>query len=153
MGWRRGRTATYWPKVLLTIAALLSHSWLRCSTVGHRGPQALSIDLVLTPRASYLQMRLELNWKWPTSNWPSSNWLPKPSVAHGYIILWHPPASCGRTHQHRFQSHPQVKVIFWHPRPDAPASPFYCLFTQVHLLIDGSVEGQYATYTVTYQSI
>ena len=25
VSWRRGRTATYWPKVLLTIAALLSH--------------------------------------------------------------------------------------------------------------------------------
>ena len=29
--------------------------------------------------------------------------------------------------------------------PDAPVSPFFCLFTQVHLLIVGSVEGQYVT--------
>ena len=75
------------------------------------------------------------------------NWTDKPklSVVPGYVIVWRPPASCGRTHLHRIQTRPQVKVIFRHPRPDAPASPFVCLFTQVHLLIDGSVEGQYAT--------
>ena len=74
---------------------------------------------------------------------------PKPSVAPGYIIVWHPPASCGRTHLQRIQLRPQVKVIFRHPRPDAPASPFFCLFTQAHLLIDGSVEGQYVTEWVS----
>ena len=29
----------YWPKILLTIAAFLSHLVLGCSTVGHLGPQ------------------------------------------------------------------------------------------------------------------
>ena len=49
------------------------------------------------------------NWNC-NSNWTDSNWLPprtptelKPSVAPGYIIVWHPPASCGRTHLHRIQ--------------------------------------------------
>ena len=58
MSWRRRQIATYWPKVLLsTIAALLSHlGWAAQQWV------AFCLDLVLTPRASYLQLRLELNW-------------------------------------------------------------------------------------------
>ena len=74
-------------------------SWLGCSTVGHWGPK---------PSV----------WSWfslrgnPISNCNSnsnSKWL-KPSVAPGYIIVWRPPASCGRTHLHRIQPRPQVKV-------------------------------------------
>ena len=53
----------------------------------------------------------------------------------------------GRTHLHRIQPRPQVKVILRYLRPDAPVSLFFRLFTQVHLLIDGSVEGQYVTYS------
>ena len=52
------------------------------------------------------------------------NWL-KPSLAPGYIIVWHPPASSVRTHLHPFQPHPQVKVLIRHPRPDAPFSSPY----------------------------
>ena len=71
-------------------------------------------------------------WNWFSrrhliSSWncnSNSNW-PKPSVAPGYIIVWHPPASCGRTHLHRIQPRPQVKVIFRHPRLDAPFSSAY----------------------------
>ena len=48
-------------------------------------------------------------------------------------------------HLHRIQSRPQVKVIIRSLRPDAPVSPPFRLFTQVHLLIDGSVESQYVT--------
>ena len=36
----------------------------------------------------------------PTRTDCNSNW-PKSSVAPGYIIVWHPPASCGRTHLQR----------------------------------------------------
>ena len=66
-------------QVLLTIAALLSHFGRGCSTVGHWGPQALSLQAdshagILSPTRS------------------NSNWL-KPSVAPGYIFVWHPPAS------------------------------------------------------------
>ena len=90
---------------------------------------------ILSP--NWLQLQLELNWN---SNWP------KPSVAPGYIIVLRSPASCGHTHLHRIQPRPQVKVIFRYLRPDSPVSLFSCLFTQVHLLIDVSVEGQYVTY-------
>ena len=66
--------------------------------------QALCLELVLTP-ATYLQLELQLELELPTA----SNWL-KPSVAPGYIIVWHPPASCGHTHLHRIQPRPQIKV-------------------------------------------
>ena len=91
--WRRGQTATYWPKVLLTIAELFFASWLGCSTVGHGGPK---------PSV----------WSWYSLRWhPISNSL-KPSVSRLYFCL---------------------------------PSTWFRLFTQVHLLIDGSVEGQYVT--------
>ena len=62
--------------------------WLGCSTVGHWGPQALSLQAdshagILSPTDS------NCNWNF--------NWL-KPSVAPGYIIVSYPPVSCGRTH-------------------------------------------------------
>ena len=76
--------------------------------------QALCLKLVLTP-ASYIQLELQLQLQLQLE----LNWL-KPSVAPGYIIVWHPPASCGRTHLHRIQPRPQVKVIFRYLRPDAP---------------------------------
>ena len=109
--------------------------WLGCSTMGHWGPQALSLKAdshagILSPTDS------NCNWN---SNWP------KPSVAPGYIIVSRPPVSCGRMHLHRIQPRPQVKVIFWYLRPDAPVLLFFRLFTQVHLLIDGSVASQYVT--------
>ena len=136
VSWRRRQTVTCWPKVLLaTIAALLPH-------LGSLRAQALCLELVPTLQASYLQLRLELN-----SNCNChSNSLPwtdslKLSVAPGYIIVWHPPASFGRTHLHRIQPRPQVNVIFRYLRP--VVSPPFRLFTQVHPLIDGS--GQYVT--------
>ena len=90
VSWRQGQTVTYWPKVLLTIAALLPDLGWGCSTVSYWGLQALSLQVdshagILSPTDS------NSNWNWP-----------KPSV-------------------------------------------FLRLFTQVHLLIDGSVKGQYVT--------
>ena len=63
VSWRRGHTATYWPKGILTIAALLPHLGWSCSTVGLRGPQALSLQAnshagILSPK--WLQLQLEL---------------------------------------------------------------------------------------------
>ena len=83
VSWRRGQTATYWPKVILTIAALNSHLGWGCSTVGHWGPQAL-----------ILQADSHAGTLSPTdSNCNSNcNW-PKPSVAPGYIIVLSPSAS------------------------------------------------------------
>ena len=55
--------------------------WLGCSTVGHWGPK---------PSVwGWLSLRWHPIWNW---NWP------KPSVAPGHIIVWRPPASCGRMH-------------------------------------------------------
>ena len=44
------------------------------------------------------------------------------AVAPGYIIVWRPPVSCGRTHLHRIQPRPQAKVIFRYLWRDAPVS-------------------------------
>ena len=110
--------------------------WLGCSTVGPWGPKALRLPLALNS-ASCPQLT-------PTAT-GTRNDRPKPSVAPGYIIVWHPPAPCGRTHLHRIQPRPQVKVILRYIRPETPVSLFSCLFTQMHLLIDGSFEGQYVT--------
>ena len=79
VSWRRGQTATYWPKVL-TIAAILSHLGWGCSTVGHCGPQTLS--LLADSYASFLS---------PTDSNCNGNW-PKPSEAPGYIIVSRSPA-------------------------------------------------------------
>ena len=78
----------------------------------------------------------------PTSTGTATdmNW-PKPSVTSGYIIVFRAHASCGCMHQ----PGPQVKMIFRYLRPDASVSLFFRLFTQVHLLINGSVEGQYVS--------
>ena len=114
VSWRWGQTATYWPKVLLTIAVPFPHS-AGLLNRGSLRTQALCLELVLTPRASYLQLRLELNCN------SNSNWI-KPSVAPGYIIVWRPPVFCGCTHLHRIQPRPLVKVIFRYLRPNAPVS-------------------------------
>ena len=48
------------------------------------------------------------------SNWncnSNSKWL-KPSVASGYIIVWHLPASCWCTHLHRSWWYSDILVLF-----------------------------------------
>ena len=93
------QTATYWPQVPLTIAALLSHF----AGLLNQGP--LRAANPLSGAGSHcLELQLELQLT-------DSNLL-KPSVATDYIIVWHPPASCGRLH--RIQPCPQVKVIPQH---------------------------------------
>ena len=106
--WVRGeleteQTATYWPPVPLSLAALLS----RCAGLLNRvswRPIALCWVLVLST-ASYLQLT-------------DSNSL-NLSEAPGYIIVWYPPASCGCHICTQFNSS-TVKVIPWYLRPDAP---------------------------------
>ena len=104
---RRGQTATYWPQVLLTIAAPLSHSGWAAQPWVIEGPKPSAAGSqfgILSPTGS-------------NSNW---NWL-KPSVYWLYFCL-------------------------------APTGfRFFRLFTQVHLLIDGSVEGQYVTLCFLFQ--
>ena len=83
-------------KVLLTIAAFLSHLGWDYSTVGHWGPKALCLPLALTSASC-------------------------PQLTQAVCVL----------------------VIFLF---DAHLLPlFFCLFTQVHLLIDGLVKGQHVT--------
>ena len=83
VSWRREQTATYWPQVLLTKAALLSHPGWAAQPWVTEGPQP-SVCRWLSLR------HLVPNW----------NWL-KPSVAPGYIIVWHPPASASSAYLHR----------------------------------------------------
>ena len=108
VSWKRGQTATYRPKVLLTIAALLSHLIWGCSTVGHWGPKALCLPLALT-LVSCPQLEL--------TQAVCGTWL--------YNCLT---STC-----------------------------FRCSYLpQVHLLIDGSVEGQYVTpfkWILEYKSL
>ena len=62
VSWRRGQTATYWPKIILTIAALLSHlGWVAQSWVTE-GPK-LSVCHWFSIRhlvPNWLQLQLEL---------------------------------------------------------------------------------------------
>ena len=92
----------------LILARLLNRESLKA--------QALCLELVLTPRAYFLQLRLELNWNWLTE----SDWLTQAVLAPGYIIVWLPLASCGRRHLHRIKPRPRVKVMFRYFRPDSP---------------------------------
>ena len=109
VSWIRGQIATYWPKVLLTIAALHFHLGWGCSIVGHWGPKALCLPLALTS-ASCPQLT-------PTPT----------SMTQAVCIL----------------------VIFLFDVHLLPL--FFRLFTQVQLLIDGSVEGQYVTHGMPFQ--
>ena len=114
VSWRRRQTATYWPKVLLaTIAALLPHlgwaaqPWVTDDPSPLSGADSHSAG-ILSPTATRTELELNLTDSL------------KPSVAPGYIIVWHTPASCGRTHLHRIQPRPHVNVIFRYFRLDAP---------------------------------
>ena len=84
VSWKRGQTATYWPQVLLAITALLSHSGWAAQ------PWVTEVPSPLSGAGSLSAGNLS-----PTAN--RTDW-PKPSLAPGYIIVWRPPASCGRTH-------------------------------------------------------
>ena len=89
-----GDRLLYWPQVLLTIAALLPHLGWGCSTLGHWGSQALSLQA--DSHADILS--------------------PTDSNHHGQLII--------------LLSHVHLLPLF------------FCLFTQVHLLIGGSVKSQ-----------
>ena len=101
------QTATYWPPVPLSLAALLSHS-AGCSIGGPEGP-ALCWELVLTA----LNCNSNFNCNWLQ--------LTQLSVAPGYIIFWRTPASRERRICTEFNPS-TVKVISWYLRPDAPVS-------------------------------
>ena len=81
--WRQGQTATYWLQVLLTIAALLSRLGWAAQPWVTGGPSP--------PSGAGSHSGISS----PTGT--GTDWH-KPSVAPGYIFVWHPPVSCGRTH-------------------------------------------------------
>ena len=108
-------------------------SWLGCSTVGHWRPKALYLPLALTP-ASCPSTDSNCNW--------SCKWLTQ-AVSRS-------PASLGRTHLP-----PSLNSTTSTGQGDILISSTRCtcfavllLITQVHLLIDGSVEGQYITLKI-----
>ena len=113
VSWRQRETATYWPQVPLTIAALLPHS-AGLLNQGHWGPKPLCLELVLTPQVSYLQ--LELNWNWLEL----TNRLTQAICGTWLYNCLTPTCFCGHTHLHQIQPRSQVKVIFQYLQPDAP---------------------------------
>ena len=64
VSWRRGQTATYWPQVFLTIAALLSHSGWAAQPWVTEDPSLLSTAgsqfRILSSNWLQLQLKLEL---------------------------------------------------------------------------------------------
>ena len=105
--------------------------WLGCSTLR---AQALCLELVLTPRASYLQLQLQLQLELQLTQAVCGTWLY--NCLTYTCFLW------------AYASAPNSTTSTG--QGDIPTSPtgctcFFRLFTQVHLLIDGSVEDQYAT--------
>ena len=71
MSWRRGQTATYWPKLPLTIAALLSHLGWASQPWATEGPKPSVCRWFslrhLVPNCLQLQLQLWLtNWLTPT---------------------------------------------------------------------------------------
>ena len=107
--------------------------WLGCSTVGPEGPSPLSVA-VLTP-ASYLQLEVQLELQLTQAVY--GTWLY--NCLMPTCFLW------------AYTSAPNSTTSTG--QGDIPTSStgcicFFCLFTQVHLLIDGSVKGRYATITV-----
>ena len=120
------------PKVLLTIAALLSLSswaaqpWVTESPIPLSGAGFHSAG-TLSPTG--------------TGTDSSRRWHLVILLSHVHLL----PVGVRICHHHRIQPRPQVKLIFRYLQPDAPVSLFFRSFTQVHLLIDGSVEGQYVT--------
>ena len=118
------QTATYWPQVPLNVAALLLHS----AGLLNRGPEGPS---PLSGAGSHSAGNCD--WNWTATRTPTL----KPSVAPGYIIVWHPPASCGCRMCTEFNSSTG--------QGDIPIFSTGCTC----FLIDGSVEGQYVTLSVT----
>ena len=119
------QTTTYWTQVFLTIAALLPHS----TGLLNRGPEGPSpLSGAGTHSAG------NCDWNWPELQLNQTvcgtwlyNWLTST------CFMW-------ASHLHRIQP---VHRSRWY---SDIFDRMHLLFTQVHLLIDGSVEGQYVTH-------
>ena len=78
VSWRRGQTATYWPKVLLTIAALFFH-----------------LGLVVQPWVTEGLKPHVCRWLSTLASYPQLTPTPTDSscLCPAYIFVWRPPAS------------------------------------------------------------
>ena len=121
VSWRLNRTETYWhPNSSGYNSISFPFSW--AAQPGDWG-SSLCWDMVLI-LASSLQL---IDFLSPT----------------GYIIIWHPPASCGVTIRTQFNSS-TVRVIPQYLRPDAPV-----IYTGAFIIWQLSrVRGQYVTVAV-----
>ena len=108
MSWRRRQTATYWAQVPLTIAALLSHSGWAAQPWVLRA-KSLWLELVLT-LAPFTPTGT------PTAQDVCGTWLYN-CLTSTYFLWAYASAPNSTTSQ--------IKVIFKHPRPDAPVSSAY----------------------------
>ena len=122
----------FWPfqHFFRILAGLLNRGSLRAQSPLSAADSQFSI---LSPTDS------NCNWNW------NLNWLTQTVYGTWLYNCLMPPVGVHICHHHRIQPHPQVKVIFWYLWPDVPVLLFFRLFTQVHLLIDSLVEGQYVT--------
>ena len=124
VSWRLNKTATYWPPSSSSYSST-SFSFFWAAQLGAlraASPQsgACSLAGILSPKL-----------------WLQLTELP---VAPGYIIVWHPPVSCGR-HICTQPNPSTVKVISWYLRPDAPV-----IYTGAFLIWQfGWVGSQYIT--------
>ena len=116
VSWRLNKLQYIDPQIPISLAALLSRS-AGLLNQGSWGPIALCWVLVLSI-ASYLQL--------------TDSKLTELPVASGYIIVWHPPASCERRIRTQF-NRSTVKVIPWYLRPDAPV-PWLTTGSKVNML-------------------
>ena len=121
--WWREQTATYWPKVLLAIAAPLPH-FAGLLNRGSCGLQALCLQAdshagILSSNWLQLQLQLELCLEvTPASN---SNWT---QAVCGIWLCHCLSSTCflWASHLQQIKPRPQVKVIFRYFRPDRPVS-------------------------------
>ena len=134
------QAATYWPPSSFDYSST-SSSFCWAAQPGSRGPRP-SVWHWLSLR------HLVPNCDWNSNCDCNSNWLClprtptdrlKPSVALGYMLVWRPPASCGRRICTKFN--PSTG------QGDIPISSTGCTC----FLIDRSVEGQYVTLFQTHE--
>ena len=122
VSWRLNKLQHIDPQIPLSLAAHLSRS-AGLLNRGAWGPSPL-----LGPRSHCLELQ-QLT--------PNSLELP---VAPGYIIIWHPPASCGRHICTQFNPS-TVKVIPRYLRPDAPV-PWSTAGSEVNMLHNNNIKTQ-----------
>ena len=137
VSWKRGQTATYWPKVPLTIAALHSHpGWAAQQWVTEgRKPSVCKLIFTLascpqlTPTATGTELTHAVCGTWLYN------------CLRPTCFLW-TYASASNSTMSTGQGFIPISLT------GCTCFAFFRLFTQVHLLADSSVEGQYVTHTV-----